>query len=393
MNNIENLKELLEKLSIEVRKDRENRLLKESKGEMYNVFNVLGLYSEEVRLHSRFLSNLLNPKGSHGLKDAFLIEFLKCLNIADFEIETKSCTVKIEHYIGPVTSNSGGRIDILINNGKKGIVIENKIYAADQENQLIRYENFARESLSDGYKIVYLTLYGDSASEKSTRKNEEENYIRISYKKNIRDWLCQCVIIAERQPAVKEVINQYLSQVKQLTNQNMETEAQKQVIEIATSNVDNLASALTISSSISEIKRKVVEDFAKKILEELNQTGYELTKVEIVGSDIINIRFEYKKHFIYFGYNEDSSTYVSIKDESSSKGGSKIKEKLEFNTRKPDKWNPYGYKICFDTNWNKDNSFYEKMLSFDQECVEKFKNWIQTLKGAIDKIQDNALTK
>lgn len=393
MNNIENLKELLEKLSIEVRKDRENRLLKESKGELYNVFNVLGLYSEEVRLHSRFLSNLLNPKGSHGLKDAFLIEFLKSLNIADFEIETKSCSSNIEHYIGPVTSNSGGRIDILINNGKKGIVIENKIYAADQENQLIRYENFARESLSDGYKIVYLTLYGDSASEKSTRKNEEENYIRISYKKNIHDWLCQCIIIAERLPAVREVINQYLTLIKQLTNQTMETEAQKQVINIATSSVDYLASALTISSSIKEIKRKVVEDFASKIKNELKQDGLKIDAPEVIGTDILNVRFEYKGYFIYFGDNNDGRTYVSIKDNLSSEGKSSLHKKLECNSRQPDRWNPFGYEICLNTNWNKNDSLYEKMILFDQELVKTFKDWIQILKYAIDNIKDNALTK
>lgn len=393
MNNIENLKELLEKLSVEVRKDRENRLLKESKGEMYNVFNVLGLYSEEVRLHSRFLSNLLNPKGSHGLKDAFLIEFLKCLNISDFQIETKSCTAIFEYYIGPVTNDSGGRIDILVKNGNKGIVIENKIYAADQDKQLIRYENFARKSLSDGYKLLYLTLDGVCATEKSICKNDDEKYIRISYKKNIHDWLCQCIIIAERQPAVREVINQYLTLIKQLTNQRMETEAQKQVIKIATSSVDNLASALTISSSIKEIKRKVVEDFASKIKNELKQDGLEIDAPKVIGTDILNIRFEYKGYFIYFGDNNDGRTYVSIKDNLSSEGKSSLHKKLECNSRQPDRWNPFGYEICLNTNWNKNDSLYEKMLTFDQELLMIFKDWIRLLKDAIDKIHDNELTK
>ena len=41
------------------------------RGENFNVFNVLGLWSEEVRLHSAMLAELLNPDGSHGCSEAF----------------------------------------------------------------------------------------------------------------------------------------------------------------------------------------------------------------------------------------------------------------------------------------------------------------------------------
>jgi len=36
----------------------------------------------------------------------------------------------------------GGRIDIYIESNNKYIFIENKIYAEDQENQLLRYRNY-----------------------------------------------------------------------------------------------------------------------------------------------------------------------------------------------------------------------------------------------------------
>ena len=47
------------------------------RGENFNVFNVLGLWSEEVRLHSSMLAELLNPEGSHGCCEAFLKKFIE----------------------------------------------------------------------------------------------------------------------------------------------------------------------------------------------------------------------------------------------------------------------------------------------------------------------------
>lgn len=45
------------------------------RGEYFNVFEVLGLSTKEVRLHSAFLPELLNPNGSHGLGDKMLRSF------------------------------------------------------------------------------------------------------------------------------------------------------------------------------------------------------------------------------------------------------------------------------------------------------------------------------
>ena len=45
-------------------------------GDYFNVFNVLGLSSNETRTHSAFLAELLNPYGSHGMGDLFLKKFL-----------------------------------------------------------------------------------------------------------------------------------------------------------------------------------------------------------------------------------------------------------------------------------------------------------------------------
>ena len=381
MNYSYNIELLLKDISEIVFKDREIQYQKKLRGEKFNVFNVLGLWSEEVRLHSRFLSELLNPKGSHGLKDAFLKEFLICSGIEDFNFDTDNCISEVERYIGPVTEISGGRIDIMIRKGKKGIIIENKIYAQDQFNQLIRYNHFANKSLTDGYRLIYLTLNGNNASEFSSGSNDKVNYISISYKKTILSWLNRCLDIAINQLSVREAIKQYITLIKQLTNQNMEIGTQNQVIEIVTNNNNYLSSALMISSSIEKIKRKIVIDFSNKLFNQLNTECAELTDYKV--NECLNISFKYKGYIIYFG-EHNGKTYVSIKTEDALSGKEKVQYKLDFNSIAPDCWNPFGYDYCFDTNWRNNDIMYEKMLSFDNDMVSSFKEWVFRLKNAID---------
>ncbi len=67
--NIKEVRQLLQSVTaIKNKYDEINRLT----GADYNVFNVLRLKRDEVRLHSRFIGDLLNPKGKHGRGDVFL---------------------------------------------------------------------------------------------------------------------------------------------------------------------------------------------------------------------------------------------------------------------------------------------------------------------------------
>lgn len=45
-----------------------HRAITEAAGDNYNLFRVIGLTSDEVRVHSAFLANLLNPEANHGKK-------------------------------------------------------------------------------------------------------------------------------------------------------------------------------------------------------------------------------------------------------------------------------------------------------------------------------------
>ncbi|UGU17956.1 PD-(D/E)XK nuclease family protein [Sinomicrobium kalidii] len=240
--------------------------LKQLKGENFNVFDILNLQTNEVRTHSAFLAELLNPKGSHLMGSLFLEDFLAIINhdingTEEFDISTAS--VLVEAYIGKVEKETGGRIDILLTDSKGNtITIENKIDAGDQENQILRYYNY-NESKNTVY---YLNKYGDEPSENS--KNELESgsdFHIISYRNHIISWLDKCNELAADQPILRESIKQYNILIKKLTN----TLENKQEMELKKLILDNLEEAELIAQKYDSVLARVREDFRIALIEEL----------------------------------------------------------------------------------------------------------------------------
>ena len=155
------------------------------KGENYNLFSILNIERYELK-HSALIANLLDPKGSHGCGDAFLRAFFE-IALKGTAYPFEDCTLPhsyTEYYTGPIAGDTGGRIDILVKSSRYGLIIENKIYAGDQDKQLTRYDNYGKETFgADGYLLVYLTLYGYDASKESTatKSAEEVGYLRRRY--------------------------------------------------------------------------------------------------------------------------------------------------------------------------------------------------------------------
>jgi hypothetical protein len=100
------------------------------------MFRIVGVNHYE-NTHSAILAELLNPKGTHGLKskllELFVVQMLTMETMKVFHCE--NATVKTE-------APGNGRIDILIeDNAGRAIIIENKIYAEDQWEQLKRWRS------------------------------------------------------------------------------------------------------------------------------------------------------------------------------------------------------------------------------------------------------------
>ena len=162
-----------------------NQLL-DATGGRFNIFQIIGVTTAETRLHSAFICELLNANGSHGLKDLPLKSFIqKCINkndkdkVDEFVFQTSDSRSKVEHYIGITTPTEGGRIDIIVwDNENRAIIIENKIYAGDQDRQMLRYYNHSTKYKDS--RLLYLSLDGKIPSEYSLG-SEIFDYNTLSY--------------------------------------------------------------------------------------------------------------------------------------------------------------------------------------------------------------------
>lgn len=172
----------------------------------FNLFTLLRSGSDEVRLHSRYLAFLLNPQGAHAAGSKLLRLFLDALNIEDFDCH--DVTVEVEYR----------NVDILIRNTKRqAVIIENKLYAEDQDGQLFRYLQTLQAEGYQTYPPVYLTLDGRDADPRSCRGID---YRRISYAADILLWLEQCQQWVIREAAVRESLLQYIDLIAKLTFQD-----------------------------------------------------------------------------------------------------------------------------------------------------------------------------
>ena len=283
MNDIINI---LNQVRIVSRKIKEQRKEKFERGENYNIFNDLGFMSDEVHLHSMFLANLLNPKGSHGQRVKFLEAFLKMLQKSfpaisadSLVLDTANASVEVEKFIGRQTDSEGGRIDIYLTDGKHSIIIENKIYAVDQHHQMLRYWNYGMSQKGDdtekSFVLIYLTLDGCSPSKDSLGEDLKENdIVCLSYKSDIRGWLDRCVELASRTPLVRETINQYISTIDILTNNVMEDN--KELLDIL-SKEENLDAVFDIINSKENLINHIINDeFIPKLKDLAEDKGLEI---------------------------------------------------------------------------------------------------------------------
>jgi len=328
-------------------------------GENFNVFKITDLTTDEVKLHSAFIAELLNPNGSHGQKHVFLNLFIEMLNEElknnlydsrneDPKIETiKFCTtnanVFTEKYIGQISEDNtqGGTIDILIENDKgEKIIIENKIYATDQPNQLLRYHNFHSKNL------FYLNLHGTEPDPKSYGKLKiDHDFKIISYKQNIITWLEKCKKEVVDLPLIREGINHYINILKYLTGQSNNKNMEDDIRNTITSSFKNLKTAYQISNSFTDAKIQIQHLFWKFLREEYENKGLPLYKDTVTWQKIRSY-YEYKrnreKHIglwskvyekenitVHFGIEVNWNVYYGFTIEVNGKGG--ISDNAEYN--------------------------------------------------------------
>lgn len=331
-----------------------NETINEATGGRFNMFNILGVNHYE-NTHSAIIAEFLNPKGSHGLREKFLTEFVNQNLPENFTFDCKSAIVQTERYLGDL-----GRLDLIIeqNDKKKALIIENKIYANDQSEQLKRYNEYAKTKYSKGnYIILYLTLEGIEASNNSS---EDVEYLTISYSRNIINWLEECAKISLRYPLVRETINQYINHLKQLTNQDMDTKNQQEIVEIITKKeyADNVAA---IYNNHNAWQKAIINNYLKPALSELASEknllfdDNEMDRLDAKDSGFSFYKNEWGRFRIYI-VSENVGYKIFFYGISHSEGGpaKNIQRKLDCFEIEPNESWPYGYKFLEYSNWSND---------------------------------------
>lgn len=163
----------------------------------FNIFHATGMKNQEIK-HTQFLGYLLDPNESHGLKDEFLIRFIQSLpnrvsvNMLDFNL-SYARVIKEKSFFEIENNNNQTskkkkkiRIDLIIEIPSLSecekiyvFTIENKIRAAEGENQLKKYKDTVNSEYPGAKEriFLYLNISEDEVS--------DDTWIPIRYSETI----------------------------------------------------------------------------------------------------------------------------------------------------------------------------------------------------------------
>lgn len=277
---------LLQRLSvvkdkIQARRDNE---------EEFNVFSCMLSKYDEVHLHSRFISCILDPYGTHGLSDLPLRNFM---SVVGSHFQYSLNTVQI--YPSSSSWKEYKEIDILVidRSLKHAIIIENKIYAQDSnhenEGQLERYYRRLIEEdkiPQDNIEVYYLTLDRHAPSKESVSTSsaypELKDKVRcISYGYEIMEWCNRCMKDACTKPYIRETLAQYMTLIKDLTSNDTDDMEVREIIDVIGQNEDTLSSAALLAENFKHIKWFTIQDLFTDFSNGLKKLGYHVVYNDI----------------------------------------------------------------------------------------------------------------
>jgi hypothetical protein len=244
----------------------------------FNPFLIVRNMQEEEGLHSRFLHHLLDPHGDHGQGDLFIRNFFDVCGLQDLNwTEVRS----FREY---------RNIDIYIRDNDNHVIIENKVYAGDQETQIERYintiidENPDTESIHENITVIYLSLDKPFPSIISlgSMKLKDGNILHnglpitlksIHYKNEIYRWVEKCFEEVYNITNLSIGLRQYLDVLERLNNtyeeklmniyeyiKNKEGENKYEIIR-------NMRS---VSESFEEVRSEMMREFFSEFENQLN---------------------------------------------------------------------------------------------------------------------------
>jgi len=303
-----------------VRKFKQEQSKQKQRG--LNDFNILTTvlkYHDEVRVHSRMIGAFLDINGKHYQDSLFLEKFLAEIKITNYDFKNSKLYLEYEN------------IDLYLTDGLNHIIIENKIWAKDQDAQIKRYidviqkenDNVSIENLyvvylsidrkqPSDYSLDTLNIKGDYIVNKSKKI---ARFVNINYKNEILNWLEECQYEVQNITNLNEAIKQYTDVVKMITNQyEGKIMSLVEYIEKTPEEIDMIGEILEYKEEfLSTINQKLWEELKFEITNNFNvDCNYEST----TKYEWINFNFNYqvlieREENLYIVINKDWK-YIKI---------------------------------------------------------------------------------
>ncbi|MFC1547216.1 PD-(D/E)XK nuclease family protein [Candidatus Neomarinimicrobiota bacterium] len=181
----------------------------------FNIFKALHLEGRADEIHTPLLASLLDPQGDHGQRHLFLKAFIHAMAqgheyfpVPEGEIDIHQWFVAPHKYIGH------GTLDIVLSSPAMSyqVVIRNRIYTEDQDDELRRYFDWLEDN-RDYYRhqaLVVLTPTGEAIED-----IDPHSYFTASYRGQISDMLRK-VLPGISATHLRETILQYLDIVRKI---------------------------------------------------------------------------------------------------------------------------------------------------------------------------------
>ena len=257
----------------------------------FNLLSIIEKDRDEAHIHSKIIYNLLSQNWGKKDKETFLTLFLKEIGIEDENIYDKNWEVTREKAFDLDTIK--GRLDFEIKSKDCIYIIEMKIDAGDQPEQLIRYQEFAKEQHKK-YKIFYLTLDGHNASKKSIgeeenlEENEKVEYTNISFKEEILNWLGNCLKLVEGKENKSACINQYIASINKILGEK-DTKIKDNILK----STEDIKTAITIYEKLNDKLQKVLKNFFEELNKKLKNKLKDITSKPIYNESYIKDYYNY----------------------------------------------------------------------------------------------------
>ncbi len=257
----------------------------------FNLLSIIEKDRDEAHVHSKVIYNLLSQDWGKKDKETFLTLFLKEIGIEDENIYDKNWEVTREKAFDLDTIK--GRLDFEIKSKDCIYIIEMKIDAGDQPEQLIRYQKFAKEQHKK-YKIFYLTLDGHNASKKSIgeeenlEENEKVEYINISFQGEILNWLENCLKLVEGKENKSACINQYIASINKILGEK-DTKIKDNILK----STEDIKTAITIYEKLNDKLQKVLKNFFEELNKKLKNKLKDITSKPIYNESYIKDYYNY----------------------------------------------------------------------------------------------------